>query len=95
MLNTNKDRGFLTLSKYSSGLKWSGGILGVVGMGYSFSKAYQGFTTNNSLMFYENSLDFIMGGVGFIPGWGWAASGVYFLIAKSIYFHYISTEEKP
>ena len=39
----------------------------------------------------EATLDLVMGGVGFIPGYGWAVSGAYFLIAKPLYNY--ATEE--
>ncbi|MFN8262259.1 MAG: hypothetical protein U0T07_01940 [Chitinophagales bacterium] len=83
---------FLSLSKYAKGFKAGGIVLGGIGIGMSFYGLGEGIIEGNNSKVIENSLDIIMGGVGFIPGWGWAASGAYFLIAKPLYNHYIRKE---
>ncbi|MCC6515549.1 MAG: hypothetical protein IT275_04275, partial [Chitinophagales bacterium] len=83
---------FLSLSKYAKGFKAGGIVLGGIGIGMSFYSLGEGIVEGNNAKIIENSLDIIMGGVGFIPGWGWAASGAYFLIAKPLYNHYIRKE---
>ncbi len=86
---------YLTLSKYAKGLKWGGGVLGGIGIGMSFYGLGEGIAQKDNAKILEKSLDIIMGGVGFIPAWGWAASGTYFLIAKPLYNNYISKEDTP
>jgi len=55
-------------------LKVGGAVLGVVGVGMT---GYEIYTGQKSLI-GEGGLDLIMGGVAFIPGGGWIASGLYF-----------------
>ncbi|MFN8262254.1 MAG: RHS repeat-associated core domain-containing protein [Chitinophagales bacterium] len=83
---------YLSLSKYAKGFKIGGAVLGGIGLLSSGYGIINGFVKEDNTMIIENSLDLIMGGVGFIPGWGWAASGAYFLIAKPLYNHYIRKE---
>jgi RHS repeat-associated protein len=67
-------------------LKGTGFAFGVLGMVGTVAQYQTGQISGA-----EASLDLVMGGVGFIPGWGWAASGAYFLIAKPLYNY--ATEE--
>ncbi|UII27585.1 hypothetical protein LVD15_03930 [Fulvivirga maritima] len=55
-------------------LKVGGGVLG--GVGFAMT-GYEIYTGEKSLV-GEGGLDLIMGGVAFIPGWGWVVSGAYF-----------------
>jgi len=54
-------------------VKGGGVALNVVGLGFTSYDIYQ-----NGLNL-SNGLDFVMGCVAFVPGWGWAVSGAYFL----------------
>jgi len=54
--------------------------LGAIGLVGTAAQYYSG-QINGA----EASLDLIMEGVGFFPGYGWAISGAYFLIAKPLY----------
>jgi hypothetical protein len=58
----------------ATSLKVGGAVLGGVGIVMTGVEIYNG----NKSLIGEGGLDLIMGGVGFIPGWGWAASGLYF-----------------
>ncbi|PWG77958.1 RHS repeat-associated core domain-containing protein, partial [Pararcticibacter amylolyticus] len=62
------------VQRAATSLKVGGAILGGIGVVMTGVEIYNG---NKSLV-GEGGLDLIMGGVGFIPGWGWAASGLYF-----------------
>jgi len=54
-------------------VKGAGNILGGVGIGITlYDMKVNGVTTSNSI-------DLIMGGISFIPGWGWIAGGIYFI----------------
>lgn len=55
-------------------LKVGGAVLGVIGVGMT---GYEIYTGQKSLI-GEGGLDLFMGGVAFIPGGGWIASGLYF-----------------
>ncbi len=58
----------------STTLKVGGAALGVVGAGMTIME----ITSGQKNLVGEGGLDLVMGAVGFIPGWGWAASGLYF-----------------
>ena len=59
--------------KYYKAVKAGGVALNVVGLGFTGYDIYQnGLNTSNGV-------DFVMGCVAFVPGWGWAVSGAYFL----------------
>ena len=42
---------------------------------------------------YEAALEAVFGTIGFLPCYGWAVSGTYYLIAKPLY-NYVSTPRK-
>jgi hypothetical protein len=55
-------------------LKIGGRVLGGVGI----YMTYREISAGQKNILGEGGLDLIMGGVAFIPGWGWAVSGIYF-----------------
>ncbi|MEO8886663.1 MAG: DUF6443 domain-containing protein [Mucilaginibacter sp.] len=59
----------------SSTLEVGGKVLGGIGVGITVAEIW----TGNKKLVGEGGLDLIMGGVGFIPVYGWAISGTYFL----------------
>lgn len=53
-------------------VKGAGIVLGTIGVGFTAYDMYaNGVTTSNSL-------DFAMGIVSMVPGWGWAVGAIYF-----------------
>ena len=58
----------------ATSLKVGGAVVGGVGVVMTGVEIYNG----NKNLIGEGGLDLIMGGVGFIPGGGWVASGLYF-----------------
>ncbi|WP_148038939.1 hypothetical protein [Proteiniphilum sp. X52] len=58
----------------SSALKIGGNTLGLIGVGMTFLEIKEG----HKELVGEGGVDLIMGFVGFVPGWGWAAAGIYF-----------------
>jgi hypothetical protein len=63
------------VAKAASILKIGGTALGVGGLLVTFIE----IRTGDKKLIGEGGLDLIMGGVGFIPVWGWAASGTYWI----------------
>ena len=57
--------------KYSKGLGSTLGAIGMIGTYAQYSSGEIGGS--------EATADIIMGAIGFVPGWGWAVSGGYFL----------------
>lgn len=64
-------------------LKWGGRALGAVGLVGTYAEWQTGKIGNK-----EAALDATFGAIGFLPGYGWAVSGAYFLIAKPLYNNY-------
>lgn len=62
-----------TKIQISNAVKAGGIALNVVGLGFTSYDIFQ-----NGLN-VSNGVDFVMGSVAFVPGWGWAVSGTYFL----------------
>ena len=58
----------------STSFKVGGAIIGAAGMAMTTAEIISG----KKQLIGEGGLDLIMGGVGFIPGGGWIASGLYF-----------------
>jgi len=69
--------------RVTNAVKAGGVALNVVGLGFTGYDIYQnGLNTSNGV-------DFVMGCVAFVPGWGWAVSGAYFL-GKAGYEYYFT-----
>ncbi len=54
------------------GIRFAGKALGYAGMAISV------YDIGMNGLNVSNSLDLIMGGIAFVPGWGWVVSGTYF-----------------
>ena len=55
-------------------LKIGGAALSAAGVVITTAEILNG----NKKLVGEGGLDLVMGGIGFVPGWGWAVSGLYF-----------------
>ena len=80
----NASRYFPQIAPY---LQWGGYACGFAGIGcsvYRFSIAYQ---NGDGLGMLDSGIDAIMGGVGFVPAYGWAISGGYFLLKPLVKKH--------
>jgi hypothetical protein len=68
------------LQNTGTALKWGGRAFGAVGLVGTYAQWQTGEIGNT-----EATLDATFGAIGFLPGYGWAVSGTYFLIAKPLY----------
>jgi hypothetical protein len=68
------------LQNSGTALKWGGRAFGAVGLVGTYAQWQTGAIGNT-----EAALDATFGAIGFFPGYGWAVSGTYFLIAKPLY----------
>ncbi|MFC5193316.1 RHS repeat-associated core domain-containing protein [Algoriphagus aquatilis] len=68
------------LQNTGTALKWGGRAFGFVGLLGTYAQYRTGAIGGS-----EAALDATFGAIGFLPGYGWAVSGTYFLIAKPFY----------
>jgi RHS repeat-associated protein len=68
------------LQNTGTALKWGGRAFGFVGLLGTYAQYRTGAIGGS-----EAALDATFGVIGFLPGYGWAVSGTYFLIAKPLY----------
>jgi hypothetical protein len=68
------------LQNTGTALKWGGRAFGAFGLVGTYAQ-WQTGTIGNT----EAALDATFGAIGFLPGYGWAVSGAYFLIVKPLY----------
>lgn len=68
-------------------LKWGGRACGVAGIVLSGWRFYDAYQNNHGVDMVDSGIDTIMGGVGFIPPYGWIASGGYFLLKPLVKIH--------
>lgn len=73
---TNVNLSARVLNNFRLGLKFTGVGLGAIGTAFTVERL---INDPNYKFNGEGGLDLVMGGVGFIPGGGWAISGTYFL----------------
>lgn len=82
-LKTSKHWAEVRGVKAANAWKWTGRICFVITTGVSIhnmTDAYNNNDSNQKDVYIKNSLDITMGIVAFIPGFGWAISGTYFLM---------------
>lgn len=70
-------------AKAANAFKWTGRICFVITASVSainIGNAYMSNDSNRKDVYIKNSLDITMGIIAFVPGFGWAISGTYFLM---------------
>lgn len=68
-------------------LKIGGYACGFAGIGFSGQRFWEACQNDDGLGMLDSGIDVIMGGVGFVPGYGWAVSGGYFLLKPLVKKH--------